>query len=153
MRVASFFKGAAEEFGAGGLPPAEARVNPSQGAPSHDFKEKPNYPGPEHKRERLVYDQGKTVPDKEPKISKQAFINGFFDELEKAGFGPMRTVQKTVIPGRQGMAGTAGRAGVMRVREPAEAGPTLRPSGVPTARAKREAAFFSQKPTGANPLM
>jgi len=71
--LARFAKMAEDRLGAGGVLPSQADVNASQGAPSHDSKEKPDLPSKEPNK--LTFDSGKCVKGpEEPKINKNVFM-------------------------------------------------------------------------------
>lgn len=90
-----FAKMAEDRLGAGGVLPSEGAVNPAQTMPSHDAKEKADFPDSEPQKHTFADGKVKKGPE-EQKINKnvfmtrsgnstikRAFIHGFFDELGK----------------------------------------------------------------------
>ncbi len=92
-----FAKMAEDRLGAGGLLASQGEANPAQTTPSHDAKEKADLPDSEPQKH--TFDDGKVKKGpEEQKINKnvfmtrsgnstikRAFVEGFLDELEKAG--------------------------------------------------------------------
>ncbi len=91
-----FAKMAEDRLGAGGVLPSEGAVNPAQTMPSHDAKEKADFPDATPNKLSFAGNKVKKGPE-EQKVNKnifmtrggdstiqRAFIEGFLDELQKS---------------------------------------------------------------------
>ena len=81
-----FAKQAEDRFGAGGVLPSQAEVNPAQGMPSHDAKEKADLP--DEKSQKLTFEDGKVKKGpEEPKVNKNVFMTRTKGStIKQAGF-------------------------------------------------------------------